>query len=93
MVANPAAANFVAVGDHVVLVCQDFELVFGGFQRMCATLWHTERVVTKVHFARLVIHFVKRKVDNPAQCDNIRVFEVEVRGKLVAESSQNFIYV
>lgn len=51
--------------------------------------WHTEWIVTEVYAATRLVPLIKRKVDNPAERDYVRVFQFEVRRKFTPQTPKN----
>ena len=94
MISNRARADFITVHYHIVLIGNDSEFLgvsFGVSKSFHATFWHRKRIVTEVNFLRFFVVFVKRKISNPSKRNFVFVFQVEVRGKFIAESAKNFI--
>ncbi len=94
MVADGTRADFVAVHDHVILVSHNSKFLFVGRcrgQRLSTTAWHTERVVTEVNFLIVCVPFVERKINNPGQSDDVRIFQVKMIGKVGTQATKHFI--
>jgi len=76
LVPDRAGGNLEAVADQIVLIGLEAERVLG-LERLHAALRHRERVVGEFHLLGVLVPFVERKVDDPAQLEPVAVDEVQ----------------
>ncbi len=95
VVADAAGADFVTISHHVVLVSHDAKAAFGtitgrveGFD---AAARHAERVVAEVELVLFIIPFVKWEINDPGQCDDVRILQFEVVGKFDTQAAEDFV--
>ena len=55
---------------------------------MQTTLWHTERIMSKIKFFTSVIPFIKWKINNPSKRHDRRVLKIKMRGKFITQAPQ-----
>ena len=94
MIAHATGADFVAIHYHIVLIGNYRQFFFVGRNIQCLypALWHAKWVVAEVNFFTGIIPFVEWEVDNPAKCDDIRVFQAEMVGELATQTAKDFVY-
>ena len=89
VVADRARRQLDAVANDVILISENIERVHG-FERAHLALRHREGIVTEIDFLCVLVIFIHRKIDDPAEFEAVLVDQIEFGADACPGGSRKF---